>query len=265
MIENKRYSKSRIIALNIAGGSLVLLLLLLSCNSENAPDCFQNAGDLVRVQVDVPDFSDITVFERLNLVLIQGEEQSVEIESGELLLNEISATVEDGRLILRNDNGCNLFREYGLSTVYVKAPDINEVRSSTGLLISSEGVLNYPDIRLVSESFSENTSETTSGSFDLQLASQNVQLLANGIAYFRIRGTAENLNVFIAAGDSRIEAEGLSATSVTVNHRGTNDILVNPQQRISGTIRGYGDVISVNRPEEVMVEETFEGRLIFQD
>ncbi len=265
MLENKRYNKSRIIALNVAGGSLLALLLLLSCNSENAPDCFQNAGDLVRVQVDVPDFSNITVFERLNLVLIQGEEQSVEIESGELLLNEISATVEGERLLLRNENGCNLFREYGLSTVYVTAPDIKEVRSSTGLLISSEGVLNYPDIRLVSESFSENTSETTSGSFDLQLAAQNVQIAVNGIAYLRLQGTSENLNINVPAGDSRIEAEGLSVNVVTINHRGTNDILINPQQRISGVIRGYGDVISINRPEEVAVEETFEGRLIFRD
>ncbi len=266
MLATKRGITKRIIITSVVvGKSLLLLLLLSSCNSENAPDCFQNAGDLVRTQVNVPAFSSITVFERLNLVLIQGDTQKVEIESGELLLNEISAAVEGDRLLLRNENGCNLFREYGLSTVYVTTPNINEIRSSTGLLISSEGVLNYPDIRLVSESFSDDTSETTSGSFDLQLAAENVQLLANGIAYFRLRGTAENLNVFIAAGDSRVEAKGLSSTSVTVNHRGTNDILVNPQQRISGIIRGYGDVISVNRPEEITVEETFEGRLIFRD
>ncbi len=265
MLGSNRFIKRRIVFSGVVVKSLLLLLLFLSCNSENAADCFQNAGDLVRIEAEVPAFSDITVFERLNLVLIEGEEQKVEIESGEFLLNEISATVEGERLILRNENGCNLFREYNLSTIYVTTPNINEVRSSTGLLISSEGVLRYPDVRLISESFSMSESETTSGSFDLQLAAENVQIIVNGIAYFRLRGTAESLNVVIPAADSRVEAEGLSTTSVTVNHRGTNDVLVNPQQRISGVIRGYGNVISVSRPEEVMVEETFEGRLIFRD
>lgn len=248
--------------------SYVLCLMshvFFSCNSENAPDCFQNAGDLTRIEIDVPSFENITVFEQLNLVLRQGEEQKVEIESGEFLLDEISALVEGDRLVLRNENGCNLFREYGLSTVYVTSPDINEVRSSTGLTVSSDGMLNYPNLRLVSESFNNPETETTSGTFDLALENESVSIVVNGIAYFKLRGTTQNLNVTIAAGDTRIEAENLAANSVTLNHRGTNDVLVNPQQSISGVIRGYGDVISFNRPDVVDVAEIFEGRLIFRE
>lgn len=236
-----------------------------SCNSENAPDCFQNEGDIVRIEVEVPEFNTITVFEQLNLVLIQGDEQRVEIESGEFLLNEISAEVEAGRLVLRNENGCNLFREFGISTVYVTSPNITEVRSSTGLLILSEGPLNYPSLTLVSESFNNPEAETTDGSFDLELNNERVNIIANGIAFFQLRGQTNLLSINIPAGDSRIEAANLLATNVTVNHRGTNDALVNPQQRISGVIRGLGDVICSNRPPEIEVEELFDGRLIFVD
>jgi len=238
---------------------------LAACNSENAPDCFQSAGDLRRLEVQLPTFTNITVFENLNLVLKQGDEQKVELESGEFLLNDISAQVEGDRLVLRNENGCNLFRDYGLSTVYVTAPNIEEVRSSTGLLISSDGALNYPNLALISESFTEPEAETTDGSFDLELANERVSIVVNGIAYFQLRGVTENLVITIAAGDSRIEAEDLRATNVSLNHRGTNDILTNPQGQISGVIRGYGDVISFNRPETVEVEELFEGRLIFRE
>ena len=69
----------------------------------------------------------------------------------------------------------------------------------------------------------------------------------------------------VAAGDSRTEASELQAQSVTVNHRGSNDILVNPVQSISGTIRGTGDVISYNRPETITVEELYKGELIFRE
>lgn len=242
-----------------------IVIMLLSCNGENTPDCFQNAGDMVRVEVEVSSFTNITVFENLNLVLKQGNEQRVEIETGEFLLNEVTAATEDGRLILRNENSCNYVRDYGLTTIYITSPNIQEIRSSTGLLISSDGILNYPNLSLFSESFNNPETETTDGSFDLELASETVSIVVNGIAYFKLSGNTVNFNVTIAAGDSRIEAEDLSSQNVNLNHRGSNDIFVNPQERISGVIRGYGDVISFNRPPEVEVEEIFEGQLIFRE
>lgn len=245
--------------------SLAILLLLVACNGDNVPDCFQNAGEMVRRPVDVSQFNSITVFENLNVVLKQGDNQLVEVETGEYLLKDVSAVVEDNRLVLRNENSCNYVRDYGLTTVYVTSPNISEIRSSTGLPITSDGVLNYPSLSLVSESFNNPEAETTDGSFDLNLNTSTVRIVVNGIAYFKLKGTTENFNVTVAAGDSRIEAEELVAENVIINHRGSNDAIVNPQQSLSGIIRGTGDVISVNRPSEVAVEELFNGRLIFQD
>ncbi|MEM6866495.1 MAG: head GIN domain-containing protein, partial [Bacteroidota bacterium] len=213
---------------------LYIILILISCNGENVPDCFQNSGDLVRMDVDVANFSKITVFERLNLVLRQGEEQKVEIESGEFLLNEISAQVENDRLVVRNENGCNFVRDFGLSTIYVTSPNITEIRSSTGLLISSNGVLSYPNLTLLSESFANPETETTDGSFDLTLDVEQISIVVNGIAFFQLEGFAETLDVSIAAGDSRVEAQNLIAQRVELDHRGTNDIFINPQESVMG-------------------------------
>ncbi|MDC6365808.1 MULTISPECIES: head GIN domain-containing protein [Flavobacteriaceae] len=245
--------------------TIVSMLLLVACNGDSVPDCFQNAGDLVRDVVTVPEFTTITVFENSNLVVKQGDEQMVEVETGEFLRNDVSAEVEDGRLVLRNENGCNFVRDYGLTTFYVTSPNITEIRSSTGLLISSDGVLSYPSLALISESFNNPETETTDGSFDLQVDTQSLRIVVNGIAFFKLRGSTEDFVVSVASGDSRIESEELLADNVTINHRGSNDVFVNPQLRISGVIRGTGDVVSSNRPPEVEVEEIFNGRLIFKD
>lgn len=242
---------------------LLVSCFLFSCNSENAPDCLQNEGELVRQEVVLPRFDKITVFEKVALVLKEGPFQKVEIETGEFLMNEVTATIDGDRLIVRNENGCNLFRDYGLTTVYVTSPNITTIRSSTGLLISSDGVLTYPNLSLISESFNNPETETTDGSFDLTLATDTVSIVANGIAYFKLSGTTMDFNVTIAAGDSRIEAENLMAQNVELNHRGTNDILTNPQESVRGIIRGTGDVICFNRPPTVEVEEIFNGRLLF--
>lgn len=239
-------------------------LLFFGCNGENAPDCLQNSGDLIREEVSVPDFTKITVFENVALVLKQGEVQKVEIATGEYLRDEVSVTVAGDRLLVKDSNDCNYFREYGLTTVYIFSPNITEIRSSTGSPIKSDGVLGYERLTLLSESFNNPESETTDGEFDLEVDSQDLGVVVNGIAYFQLKGKTENLRLTIAAGDSRIEAEHLTAQSVSLNHRGSNDMFVNPQRTINGTIRGTGDVISSTRPDTVAVEELYKGRLIFQ-
>ncbi len=118
---------------------------------------------------------------------------------------------------------------------------------------------------MLSESFVNPESETTDGAFDLEVANENLNLVVNGISYFKLRGTTGSLNLTIAAGDSRIEAQGLIANTVGLNHRGSNDMLINPQQSLSGVIRGTGDVVSFTRPDVVDVEVLFNGRLFFRE
>ncbi len=244
---------------------VVIVLLVAACNSESAPDCFQNSGAIVRDEVDVSDFTEITVFENVGLVLKEGPEIKVEVETGEFLRNEVEVTVAEGRLVLRNTNDCNYVRAYGFTKVYVTAPEISEIRSSTGLKVESDGVLGYQDLTLVSESFNNPESETTDGEFDLLLDTYAVTIVANGITYFKLRGETQFLGITIAAGDSRVEAEELQAQFVDIDHRGSNDLIIDPQQLIKGDIRGTGDVIGQIRPPLVQVEELYKGRLIFKD
>lgn len=243
---------------------ILVTLIFFACAKENAPDCLQNSGDLIREEVQVPDFTMITVFENVSLVLKQGDVQKVEIATGNFLRNEVMATVEDGRLLLRDTNNCNYFRGYGLTTIYITSPNITEIRSSTGLPIKSDGILGYKNLSLISESFNNPESETTDGKFSLDVDAQTISIVVNGVAYFKLTGSTENLRLTIAAGDSRIEAENLKAQNVSLNHRGSNDMFVNPQQVIRGTIRGIGNVISLNRPDTIAVEELYKGRLVFR-
>lgn len=242
-----------------------LLLLLAACSGENAPDCLQTAGDLVREELVTDDFDRITVYENVRAVIKHGPDFRLEVETGSNLRSEVSALVRDGRLELRNGNSCNLFRDYGLTTFYITTPDLKEIRSSTGLPIESDGILPFKELQLQSESFSNPETPTTDGSFNLTLNSGTISVVTNGIAYFELSGNTENLVLNIAAGDSRIDASGLQARNVAVNHRGTNDMLVSPSFALRGQIRGTGDVVSFNRPDTVEVEILYKGRLLFRD
>lgn len=244
---------------------IMIILTFFGCNGENTPDCFQKSGVVIQEEISLNEFTLITVFEGIKLVVKQGIEQKVVLETGKNLRNDITVEVLNNRLIVRNANSCNLVRDFGLTTVYVTAPNISEIRSSTGLPITSDGVLNYPILNLLSESSNDPTADTTDGEFDISVNATQINIVSNGIAFFKIQGATEDFNITFAAGDSRLAAENLMAQHVNLYHRGSNDMLINPQQSLKGTLLGTGDVISYSIPVTVEVEELYTGKLIFKD
>lgn len=242
---------------------MLCCLFALGCG-KSGPDCLQVSGETETYRLDLPSFDRVTVFERISLQVKQGAAQEVRLQTTTNLRNDISAVVEEGRLILRNENTCNLFRPYGETTVVITVPDLKEIRSSSSYPVYSEGVLSFDRLTLLSESFNVPEAETTDGSFHLNLDTNSLRVICNGIAYLDLRGRTDTAEFIIAAGDSRIEADELQAERVILDHRGSNDMLVNPLDAIEGVIRGTGDVRSFNRPEVVEVQTIYKGQLIFE-
>jgi len=246
-------------------GCIFLLILLFACNGENVPDCFQNAGDTMQQEFIVDAFDKITVFERIELIVTDDVTQSVRVETGEYLMNDIKISVDGGRLILKNENACNLTRNYGLTKVYVSSPNLIEIRNSSGLTVSSNGVLNYPSLTLVSEDFNAEGTYHTDGDYNMQVNCNSLTVITNNLSHMFISGTTTNLFIGFYSGDARFEGANLIAQNIEIFQRSSNDMIINPQQSLIGGIRSTGDVISLNEPPLVSVEEFYTGRLIFQD
>ena len=126
------------------------LVLLISCNNENASDCLQTSGKIVRQEMEVASFDKIVVHKKITLYITDGPTQKVIIESGENLLNDITAEVIEGELILKDFNTCNLFRDYGITKVFVTSPNLKTIRNASELNVYSIGTLTYPSLYLMS-------------------------------------------------------------------------------------------------------------------
>ena len=240
----------------------IIIFFLFACNSEDAGDCFQTAGTTIQQEFEVTSFEKILVNRNVQLILKEGVDYSVLVETGGNLINDVSVEVVDNQLRLTDDNTCNYVREYAATKVYVTAPNITEIRSSTQFEVQSDGVLNYPSINLLCEDSNE-TGTFTVGDFRMQFNSNQVRVVANNISFFYLSGTVNNLFVGFYSGAGRFEGENLIAQNVEVYHRGSNDMIVNPQQELTGELRGTGDLISVNEPPIVDVEQLYTGELIF--
>lgn len=238
-----------------------VLFLFYACDSEKANDCFQTAGNIIQQEITVGNFNKIIVNERIKLIIKEGIEQKVIIETGENLFNDILVDVTNGTLNLVNDNKCNFVREYGITSVFVTSPNITEIRNSSEQTVKSDGVLTYNTLRLIADDFQSDFLNI--GDFNVDINNTNLNVISNGISNFYIKGQTENLNVGFFAGDSRFEGQNLMASNVTITHKSTNDMLVNPQLSIVGNIYSIGDVISYNQPTVVNVTEHYHGKLIF--
>lgn len=238
--------------------------MLHSCNSKNVPDCLQNAGDIIQQEVSVAEFNKIIVFERVQLILKHAAQQQIIVETGEYLRNDIEVSVRDGQLSLVNKNRCNITRDYGITKIYVSAPNITEIRSSTGLPVLSEGVLNYPNLTLVSDDFEAADQYHTDGDFRLEVNCTNLNVINNNLSHMYLSGTVENLIIGFYSGDSRFEGRNLIAQNISIFQRSSNDMIVNPQASLTGEIRSTGNVIVVNKPTVVDVQTYYTGRLIFE-
>lgn len=239
---------------------LCLLQLLVGCNSDNAPECFKKAGKTISYEIAVPEFNAIHVGPGVEVVIKQGTERKVEIQTGENLKGAVSAKVLNNELLLTNDTGCNWVRGYKTTTIYITAPYLDKIYSASQFSVKSDGVLNYPSLTLQSGLISE----TASGIFELNIDSQNLTIDDNQSAYYIISGKVENLNINFYAGDSRFEGTDLIAQKIKVFQRSSNDIIANPQLEVTGKIYSTGNLILKNHPPLVDVEQLYTGKIIYK-
>ncbi len=237
-----------------------ILLLFISC--KNPSDCFESTGKVIQKEITLDFFDTIEVGNEVRLIIKQGNTQKVVIETGENLLDNVTVEVIDNKLYMKDESSCNLARDYAVTKVYVTSPNIRGIRSNTARIIKSDGVLNYPNLKLISEDFNQDALNI--GDFDIEVNTQTLSVIANGNSVFTIKGNTEQLNIGFHSGSSRFNGELLNANHLNITQKSTNDILIKPLSSISGNIFSIGDVICYHHPAIVNVEAHYSGKLIFR-
>lgn len=237
-------------------------ILFISCNKENINNCLQTAGKIIQYEIDVPPFDKILVHKKIELIITEGAEQKVTIETGENLLPDVSIEVIDGELNLVNNNTCNIFRDYGLTKVYVTSPNITTIRNASEQNITSNGTLTYPSLYL--QSSGEKSKFLAVGDFHLTIENESVRIWSNGIATMYLKGTTTNLDINFSDGDPRFEGCDFIAKNIHIKQVSSNDMLVYPTESLTGNIHSVGDVISYHKPPTIKVDVQSVGSLIFK-
>ena len=164
---------------------LLIFMTISSCNMEGTADCFQSTGTIVEKEVAVSRFTEIIVWDGVQLIIKQGETRSVIIQSGENIIDEIHANVIGNVLELSNGNTCNLVRDYGVTKITVTTPELRVIRNSSGLTVVSEGLISFSNLTFLSEDPDGLGEYQNDGDFVFDNLDVNLLVIkANGVSNF---------------------------------------------------------------------------------
>ena len=234
----------------------VFVLLLSSCGISE--DCIKNAGNPVTKEIVISDFDKIRVHTGISLVLKEGPDFKVTIQSGTNIIDNIEINKQGDFLVVKDNSTCNWTRDFKAATVYVTAPNITEIHSKTEQDIYSDGTLNYPTLRL----FALNEDEAGTGDFYFSINNAQTVIESNHVSNFYISGNTSELLCNFYFGTGKFYGENFICQNIKIFQRGSNDMILKPIQSISGKILNTGNVILKNNPPIINVEQLFSGHLI---
>lgn len=240
---------------------IIVLALILTC-CDKPGDCVKSTGPITSKTFDGLTFSKVLVYKGISVVIKEGPEYLVEVKAGENLVNDIEVTVANGMLRVADNTTCNWTREYGATVVYITAPNLTEIYSKTEKTIISDGVLHFPDLRLLAMDSFDGFNGVGTGDFVLEIDNNRLTVDNNNVARYFISGHTDECNINFYESGGIFHGEDLLANHVQIYHRGTNDIAVKPIESVSGNIYNIGNIICVSRPETVDVSQHYTGRLI---
>lgn len=244
------------IVLNI----VVCCCMVLATSCGISEDCFKGNGNQVIQLFPLENFTKIKVYDGVGLVIKEGANYEVKVITSDNILDNLEVKLEGNTLVVKDNSTCNIARDYGLTTVYVTAPNITEIHSKTDQDIRSDGVLNYSDLKLISIDLSDGAG---TGDFRLSLNTIHLYVESNNVSNFYLTGQSQNLHVFFSWGNGIFYGENLIVNIITIYHRGSNNIFLFPINSIEGNIYATGNVVLKNNPiVSPNVIQHFTGRLI---
>lgn len=246
---------------------ILLFTLTVSCGISE--DCFKGNGNPTMLNYSYDNFTKVKVYSGVGLVVKEGLEYDIKIETRDNIKDNIEVTLEGEMLVIKDNSTCNIARDYGATIVYITIPDGSilplitelELYSKTEQKVQSDGVLHSPIVRLFS--LGDDGDEAGTGDFNIQVDNGQLVVESNTVSNYYIEGNCNQMLLNFYFGDGRFYGENLFAQSIIVYHRGSNDMFVYLIDLIEGTIFGTGNIVLKNVPPIVDVEEIFRGRVIY--
>ncbi|HTE23878.1 GIN domain-containing protein [Flavitalea sp.] len=211
---------------------LLVVLLLPACKKSGL---FQGAGMIKKVKVNVSDFREILLNDKVNLILTYDSIEQVAIEAGENLIGGISLSVRDNKLIISDDNKFKWSRNLDYSiNVYVSRIHLDR--------ITYYGAGNIKSTNTWKASKFTIDSWTGIGTIDMSLESDYTELIIRmANADIKLMGKSKVTSIY-CADYGTLDLEDFESEEVSMDYRSIRNSTIYVTKLLNAEILYLGDV-----------------------
>lgn len=236
---------------------ILLAASLFSCHKGPVCDCFDAAGaPTSENRSDVlPYFNQINAGDDINVFLSMGNTEQVIIEGGSNLVHNISATVSNQVLTLKNNNNCNWLRSYRKSiiNVYITMPQVSYITNS-----------GYGTITGLDSIITDTLNVRTTNAGDINLTVRTKQFYGHffGSGDITLNGKTNNLACTYFAGTGFLYADNFTSGYCFVANLSTGDCHVNCTGLLQAEVKSRGNIYYSGSPTQVQASIVGSGAVI---
>jgi hypothetical protein len=217
---------------------VLLILTAIICISP-AMAQVSGKGEIVKQERQVGHFDAIDIGGGQEVVLLQGDDYSVVIETNANLLDQIDVVLKNTTLSFEY----NKIKRYDELKFYITSPDFKVIKASGASEVMSPETLKGEDLEIIANGASE---------VKLKLDYNSVVTKATGASEVKLEGKATS-HVIEASGASEVKAKEFVTESTVASASGASEVFVNTSSNLTYDISGASEVKYLNTPESLTV------------
>ncbi len=211
----------------------------VSCVNGQFYKSISGNGNVVKNERSVSGFDGVKVSTGIDVILSQGDNEKVVVETDENLQEYIKTEVRDGILNVYTDHIS--IRHADVEKVYVTIKDVKSLSTSSAGDIVGETPVRTDEIRL---------SASSSGDIKLELYAKSVKLDISSAGDIKLTGESETLDADLSsAGDLKAFEFKVKEAEVSVSSAGSADIYTT--DKLTARASSAGDINYKGSPKYV--------------
>ncbi len=185
---------------------------------------------------DLKGFNSIVAQGYFNLILLQGQEEGVKIETNENIIELFQTRVEDKVLYIDMVSEVRKIKELN---VYVSFKDLSAITLLNQVTLTTQALIHLTDINIHISGISSVNMEVYASALSFEVCDG---------AFVNLKGYSDNLNVQMHD-ETEFNSYELQALNVKVKASGLSDVMVNAQKTISVFVTGASNVYYTGEPK----------------
>jgi len=212
---------------------ILLTLMIILCVS---PQSIAQKGSVIIQERTLDNFNAIDISNALELILSQGDVQSVKVETNEGLQEYLVTEVKNGVLYIYQ---VNKMKTPSKLKVYVTVKELNSLTTKGASEIETATVIK-----------SEKLEISASGASELFLELDVNELVSDfsGATEVKMKGKANKHNITLS-GASELEAGALETQIMNINASGASELEINVKEELTGSVSGVSSISYTNEPK----------------